>query len=985
MTSPAFADEVAPDAGVRIVRVAICGGGVAGVSVAEALLKEYNNSTENKTRNNDTDVEDADEKTLPLPSNVKLEVHVFEMGRQLGGRCSTRRPRGFPQFRFDHGHHNEQENHCAAPCPLINPSVATPRGADYYVTPSYEVVVSSRRGSFGGPTLLQTKEEHQTKEPAAVPGGIPTIVVQDQEQDGGTRVIPAHKGSHLFVGPRMQQLFGAHYEAPWTLRRFMDDAEVGEKARAGKNEDAFNFDTPFDFVVGADRLFLSIKGGDICFSNRTTADFFEPLSKVLREEIGNLPVFSCMVAIRDKRAPDHHRSGSSEANTAPHALFHGMNFVDHPILDWASLENSKREDYNNLGIEMNMKNGNDQQVDTDTALFVVLSHAEWTKQRLEELESDVQFELEVQDYHGRYGKRHPLERGVEAQVVQPEVGGDPDAAASSKIQTYFEIYRDRCNQVCESEVYPAFMEELRRMYCAACTAGGEHQESQPFAERFEVVFLQCHRWGAAFPEIRPGFWDRLRKVNGIPSSSSAGASGGSASPGLRTDLRVRSQSQTDVKNLRSEQERPIRESQTDSWYSEKYQFGLCGDFFTTRPGRVLAAAHSGRALGRAIRKKIEESAANELQSCAAAASPSSSSSSSTGANGKKRIRGIIAPHAGYSFSGPTAAYSYHFLLEELKRSLGMTNITSTSKTKRIVVLHPSHHVYLGGIALSGARELQTVFGSLDVDLDFMTEVQRILTEANLPVSVMSQAVDTAEHSGEMHYPYVKYCIDRAVGTSGASSSMMNRGDRERDSDLPPPINIKVAVLMVGSLSAEQERRSANALSHFFLGKNDDNFFVVSSDFCHWGQRFDYYPTPPPNWQLFNEDLCYASTRISQYIEALDREAMALICGEISMAGNDEDDSRREGAGGPGRNYKNGDAFVRYLQRTGNTICGRHPISLFLFLLETEDHEGANGGGGSSFGTGIEAVHYAQSSQVEGIRDSSVSYVAMVARSRERGA
>ena len=54
-------------------------------------------------------------------------------------------------------------------------------------------------------------------------------------------------------------------------------------------------------------------------------------------------------------------------------------------------------------------------------------------------------------------------------------------------------------------------------------------------------------------------------------------------------------------------------------------------------------------------------------------------------------RGIIAPHAGFSYSGPTAAYAYRHLKEALMRGWSGT----------VVVLHPSHHVYLDGCAISG--------------------------------------------------------------------------------------------------------------------------------------------------------------------------------------------------------------------------------------------------------------------------------------------
>ena len=64
--------------------------------------------------------------------------------------------------------------------------------------------------------------------------------------------------------------------------------------------------------------------------------------------------------------------------------------------------------------------------------------------------------------------------------------------------------------------------------------------------------------------------------------------------------------------------------------------------------------------------------------------------------------------------------------------------------------------------------------------------------------------------------------------------------------------------------------------------------------------------------------------------------------------------------------QNREEFVRYLNRTGNTICGRHPIQLFLTILEK-----------ASTVCRTKFIRYAQSSAVTSMNDSSVSYAAAV--------
>jgi AmmeMemoRadiSam system protein B len=106
--------------------------------------------------------------------------------------------------------------------------------------------------------------------------------------------------------------------------------------------------------------------------------------------------------------------------------------------------------------------------------------------------------------------------------------------------------------------------------------------------------------------------------------------------------------------------------------------------------------------------------------------------------------------------------------------------------------------------------------------------------------------------------------------------------------------------------------------------------VISSDFCHWGSRFSYTHT------LGNDIPIYQS------IENLDKQGMSLI----------------EGLDGEG--------FAAYLQHTENTICGRHPIRLLLQACrQLIDQKSAS--------IVCRFTHYAQSSEVRTIRDSSVSY------------
>ena len=64
-----------------------------------------------------------------------------------------------------------------------------------------------------------------------------------------------------------------------------------------------------------------------------------------------------------------------------------------------------------------------------------------------------------------------------------------------------------------------------------------------------------------------------------------------------------------------------------------------------------------------------------------------------------------------------------------------------------------------------------------------------------------------------------------------------------------------------------------------------------------------------------------------------------------------------------------DAFSSYLRKYGNTICGRHPIGVFLGAVTALRKSQGN------LRMSCKFLNYDQSSQCKNQRDSSVSYAA----------
>jgi len=104
-------------------------------------------------------------------------------------------------------------------------------------------------------------------------------------------------------------------------------------------------------------------------------------------------------------------------------------------------------------------------------------------------------------------------------------------------------------------------------------------------------------------------------------------------------------------------------------------------------------------------------------------------------------KAIIAPHAGYVYSGAVAATAYARLAP------------AAATIKRVVLLGPCHRVAVQGLALSGAGAFRTPLGDIPVDKD---AAARIL---DFPQVEVFDATHELEHSLEVHLPFLQRVLD----------------------------------------------------------------------------------------------------------------------------------------------------------------------------------------------------------------------------------
>jgi len=100
----------------------------------------------------------------------------------------------------------------------------------------------------------------------------------------------------------------------------------------------------------------------------------------------------------------------------------------------------------------------------------------------------------------------------------------------------------------------------------------------------------------------------------------------------------------------------------------------------------------------------------------------------------KKPRAIIVPHAGYIYSAFTANIAFRLL--------------KNTNARRIVVIGPSHRVYLRGTSVSDFDEYETPFGMLSIDKDLVHELRDKFELDFVPEA-------HHEHSTEVQMPFVK--------------------------------------------------------------------------------------------------------------------------------------------------------------------------------------------------------------------------------------
>mgnify|MGYP006315984867 FL=1 len=144
------------------------------------------------------------------------------------------------------------------------------------------------------------------------------------------------------------------------------------------------------------------------------------------------------------------------------------------------------------------------------------------------------------------------------------------------------------------------------------------------------------------------------------------------------------------------------------------------------------------------------------------------------------IKAIIVPHAGYIYSGFTANLAY--------------KLASNKKIKRVIVIGPSHRVYLKGASVALYDECETPLGNLKIDKEFS---QNLIDKYDfLDFNVECEF----EHSTETQAPFIKHYFE----------------------------NVQLVEIVYGEINYEDLSKVIDEVL-----VDSDNFVVISTDLSHF--------------------------------------------------------------------------------------------------------------------------------------------------------
>jgi AmmeMemoRadiSam system protein B/AmmeMemoRadiSam system protein A len=197
---------------------------------------------------------------------------------------------------------------------------------------------------------------------------------------------------------------------------------------------------------------------------------------------------------------------------------------------------------------------------------------------------------------------------------------------------------------------------------------------------------------------------------------------------------------------------------------------------------------------------------------------------------------LILPHAGYQYSGQTAA----------------SGLKTTGKQyKRVIVIGPSHRVPMEEVlSVPRATVYETPLGQIPLDVEFIEKLLKHSIFQNVPQA------NESEHSTQIEVPLLQYKLK----------------------------DFKLVPIVAGDCSEETIIKAGKILKSLV---DDDTLVIASSDFTHFGPNYGYVPFK----ENIPEQLKQLDMGAYEYIKSLDYKGFldyrsktgATICGFVPIS------------------------------------------------------------------------------------------------------
>lgn len=195
---------------------------------------------------------------------------------------------------------------------------------------------------------------------------------------------------------------------------------------------------------------------------------------------------------------------------------------------------------------------------------------------------------------------------------------------------------------------------------------------------------------------------------------------------------------------------------------------------------------------------------------------------STSIKKHNELRAIISPHAGYIFSGETAAHAY-------------SQIPKNAKYNTIFILASSHHAHFNGASIYAIGDYITPLGKVSVDKELAGQ----LIKDNAMFSYFEEA-HTKEHSLEVQLPFLQQHLKEPF---------------------------KIIPIVIGTNNNKHCKEIAEALKPYFT---PENLFIISTDFSHYPE----YNDALNNDKRTADAIC--SNDSSKFLDTLEKNRQANI-------------------------------------------------------------------------------------------------------------